>query len=121
MQSSPFRSVFSVLTTRVSYPKTLTRRPVANVAQTYTLQREFKVGRKSRRNFSAAKSICVNGTSTQKAKDLNQQGLEEQESSIGKSMSQENAKQIRTPWHREGSNVPPVARQRSAGAMTMGK
>ncbi|KAJ4359606.1 uncharacterized protein N0V89_000161 [Didymosphaeria variabile] len=30
-------------------------------------------------------------------------------------------KQIRSPWNREGSDVPPVARQRSAGAMTKGK
>ncbi|EMC98303.1 hypothetical protein BAUCODRAFT_32321, partial [Baudoinia panamericana UAMH 10762] len=30
-------------------------------------------------------------------------------------------KQTRSPWMREGSNVPPVARQRSAGAMVKGK
>jgi calcium uniporter protein, mitochondrial len=28
--------------------------------------------------------------------------------------------QIRTPWHREGSDEPPVARNRSASAMTKG-
>lgn len=28
---------------------------------------------------------------------------------------------MRTPWHREGSQIPPVKRQRSAGAMTKGK
>ncbi|KAK5682724.1 hypothetical protein LTS10_005854 [Elasticomyces elasticus] len=30
-------------------------------------------------------------------------------------------KQIRSPWMREGSDVPPVSRNRSAGAMTKGK
>ncbi|KAI9752993.1 MAG: CAAX farnesyltransferase (FTase) subunit beta [Chaenotheca gracillima] len=30
-------------------------------------------------------------------------------------------KQARTPWHREGSDLPPVKRPRSAGAMTKGK
>ena len=30
-------------------------------------------------------------------------------------------KQIRHPWNREGSDKPPVARQRSAGAMTKGQ
>ena len=34
---------------------------------------------------------------------------------------QEKEKQVRTPWHREGSDVPPVGRQRSAGAMTKGE
>tara|TARA_R110002060_G_scaffold18542_8_gene25471 strand:+ start:1731 stop:1964 length:234 start_codon:yes stop_codon:yes gene_type:complete len=28
--------------------------------------------------------------------------------------------QARTPWHREGSDQPPVKRNRSAGAMTKG-
>lgn len=31
------------------------------------------------------------------------------------------AKQLSSPWTREGSDVPPVARNRSAGAMTKGK
>lgn len=29
-------------------------------------------------------------------------------------------KQNKAPWHREGSDIPPVARQRSAGATTKG-
>ena len=35
-------------------------------------------------------------------------------------IAEQKDKQTRTPWHREGSNIPPVARQRSAGAMTKG-
>ncbi|KAL8725367.1 MAG: hypothetical protein Q9166_007383 [cf. Caloplaca sp. 2 TL-2023] len=40
---------------------------------------------------------------------------------INEAIAQEKEKQTRAPWHREGSNTPPVARQRSAGAMTKGK
>ncbi|KAL8710713.1 MAG: hypothetical protein Q9220_004731 [cf. Caloplaca sp. 1 TL-2023] len=44
-----------------------------------------------------------------------------QESDLSTAIAQEKEKQTKAPWHREGSNVPPVARQRSAGAMTKGK
>jgi hypothetical protein len=59
-------------------------------------------------------------SSAQKARDLNQQGIDEQESKLDKALSQEKEKQTRTPWHREGADEPPVRRQRSAGAMTRG-
>ncbi|KAG8530913.1 uncharacterized protein KY384_004270 [Bacidia gigantensis] len=36
-------------------------------------------------------------------------------------VGQEKEKQTRTPWHREGSQLPPVRRPRSAGAMVKGK
>ncbi|KAI9814642.1 MAG: hypothetical protein M1827_003198 [Pycnora praestabilis] len=58
---------------------------------------------------------------TEAAKDLNQKGLDQEEAQLEDSIEQEKEKQIRTPWHREGSDVPPVDRQRSAGAMTKGK
>ena len=35
-------------------------------------------------------------------------------------ISEGKEKQARAPWHREGSDMAPVARQRSAGAMTKG-
>ena len=59
-------------------------------------------------------------SSEQKARDLNQQGIDEQEASLDDSLSEEKEKQIRTPWHREGVDESPVRRQRSAGAMTKG-
>lgn len=43
-----------------------------------------------------------------------------QKSNMDDTIAQETEKQQRAPWHREGSNLPPVARQRSAGAMTKG-
>ncbi|MCJ1235584.1 hypothetical protein MMC14_003555 [Varicellaria rhodocarpa] len=58
---------------------------------------------------------------TKVAKELNQKGLDEQESRPDDAVSQQKEKQLRTPWHREGSSVPPVAQPRSAGAMTKGK
>lgn len=50
---------------------------------------------------------------TKNNSDMNQSDFEV-------AVAQEKDKQTRTPWHREGSNIPPVARQRSAGAMTKG-
>lgn len=43
------------------------------------------------------------------------------ESTIGKAISADKKKQNKAPWHREGSDMPPVARQRSDGAMIKGK
>ena len=48
-------------------------------------------------------------------------GRVNQQPSFDDAVAQEKEKQQRAPWHREGSNVPPVARQRSAGAMVKGK
>lgn len=42
------------------------------------------------------------------------------ESTIEKAISADKDKQNKAPWHREGSDIPPVARQRSAGAMIKG-
>ena len=42
------------------------------------------------------------------------------ESTIEKAIGAEKGKQNKAPWHREGSDIPPVARQRSAGAMIKG-
>jgi hypothetical protein len=55
------------------------------------------------------------------AKSLNQKGLDAQESEFNDAaIAEAKEKQTRTPWHREGSNLPPVRRLRSAGAMTKG-
>ena len=60
-------------------------------------------------------------SSQQKAKDLNQQGIDEQMSEFDDAIAEEREKQIRAPWQREGADTPPVKRQRSAGAMTKGR
>ncbi|CAF9922070.1 hypothetical protein IMSHALPRED_005325 [Imshaugia aleurites] len=43
------------------------------------------------------------------------------QSTIEKAIGADKEKQNKAPWHREGSDMPPVARQRSVGAMTIGK
>ncbi|KKY21409.1 putative calcium uniporter mitochondrial [Phaeomoniella chlamydospora] len=55
------------------------------------------------------------------ARRLNQKGVDAEETSLDDQLAKEKEKQVRTPWHREGATKPPVARQRSAGAMTKGK
>jgi hypothetical protein len=59
-----------------------------------------------------------------KAKKLNQKGLDKQEdgfhSQIDNAIGEAKELQARTPWHREGADQPPVKRARSAGAMTKG-
>lgn len=43
------------------------------------------------------------------------------ESTQGSVTAREKEKQTKAPWHREGSDVPPVGRPRSAGAMAKGR
>ncbi|KIW00666.1 uncharacterized protein PV09_07853 [Verruconis gallopava] len=60
-------------------------------------------------------------TSSWPASELHQEPLHEELSHFDRAVAEDKARQIRTPWMREGSDKPPVARQRSAGAMTKGK
>lgn len=59
-----------------------------------------------------------------RAKELNQKGLDDQEkgfnNQLDNAIGEAKELQARTPWHREGSDKPPVKRARSAGAMTKG-
>lgn len=72
------------------------------------------------RHFSISTLLATDGSRTNAVKDVQQQNADPEESDLDRAISQEKEKQTRAPWHREGSNVPPVARQRSAGAMTKG-
>ncbi|KAF1845283.1 uncharacterized protein K460DRAFT_366155 [Cucurbitaria berberidis CBS 394.84] len=62
-----------------------------------------------------------NNSNARPASELNENITQEEKDHFAKKLDQDKGKQIRTPWHREGSDQPPVARQRSAGAMTKGK
>ncbi|KAH7397531.1 hypothetical protein BKA64DRAFT_642683 [Cadophora sp. MPI-SDFR-AT-0126] len=79
----------------------------------------------SLRTFSTTTSLLSEDDATSKAKALNQKGLDEQEDGfhrqIDDAIGEAKELQARTPWHREGSDTPPVKRNRSAGAMTKGK
>jgi len=63
-------------------------------------------------------------SATERAKALNQKGLDQQEdgfrNQIDDAIGEAKELQARTPWHREGSDMPPVKRMRRAGAMTKG-
>ena len=64
-------------------------------------------------------TICIRSVSHQQTvRELNQRGVDDALSDFDADDAKE--KQVRTPWHREGVDTPPVRRQRSAGAMTMG-
>lgn len=60
-------------------------------------------------------------SSAQKARDLNQKGIDQEMSAFDAAIADDKSKQLRAPWHREGADIPPVKRQRSAGAMTKGR
>lgn len=57
---------------------------------------------------------------TAAAKALNQKGIDEEVSSFDAALKEARENQVRAPWHREGTQEPPVNRMRSAGAMTKG-
>jgi hypothetical protein len=61
-----------------------------------------------------------NNTNARPAEDLNHNITQEEKDDWARKVQEDKIKQIRTPWHREGSEKPPVARQRVAGAMTKG-
>lgn len=69
----------------------------------------------------APKFDRYSNTNARPASELNNDITQEEKDHFAKRLNEDKGKQIRTPWHREGSDLPPVSRQRSAGAMTKGK
>ncbi|KAL9612449.1 MAG: hypothetical protein Q9167_002958 [Letrouitia subvulpina] len=69
------------------------------------------------RFFGNSNLLAIEGRRTDAAKDPQQRNADNKESDLDRAISQEKEKQTRAPWHREGSNVPPLARQRSAGKL----
>lgn len=72
------------------------------------------------RTLRPSSALATEGKSGDAADAHTKSSLDSKQSDLEDAIAQEKEKQTRTPWHREGSNVPPVARQRSAGAMTKG-
>lgn len=72
------------------------------------------------RAFRLSTALSTEGKNSDAAKIPAKKPLDSKPSDLEDAVAQEKEKQTRTPWHREGSNIPPVARQRSAGAMTKG-
>jgi hypothetical protein len=110
---------------RVSYtrlPRTLAPSPLYRCATPRSSQH---------RSFAATSYLGIrlpkvdegsyDNSNARPASELNNKITQEEKDDFAKKLQEDKSKQIRTPWHREGSDKPPVARQRSAGAMTKGK
>ncbi|KAL8967820.1 MAG: hypothetical protein Q9197_005220, partial [Variospora fuerteventurae] len=72
-------------------------------------------------SFSHLTRLNVEGRFTGAVKNAQERRDNAAEPDLDEAVAQEKEKQTRAPWHREGSNTPPVARQRSASAMVKGK
>jgi hypothetical protein len=76
------------------------------------------------RDFNSSSRKFQEASATERAKALNQKGLDQQEdrfrNQIDDALGEAKELQARTPWHREGSDMPPVKRMRRASAMTKG-
>lgn len=72
------------------------------------------------RNFISSANLAAHGKYDEGAKDPTGKQSGALKSKLDDAIMQEKEKQTRAPWQREGSSVPPVARRRSAGAMTKG-
>ncbi|TVY81609.1 Calcium uniporter protein [Lachnellula suecica] len=113
----------SISTSQFQIPisSTVQRRP--RVTQTPQLIRNASFNR----TFTSSRVLLEKGKKDyeKQAKELNQKGLEDEEdgfnNQLDNAIGEAKELQARTPWHREGSDKPPVKRNRSAGAMTKGK
>lgn len=74
---------------------------------------------REKRGFDAATS--THSSYSQPAQDLSQDVYQVEKNHFDRIEEESKDKQMRSPWMREGSDKPPVARLRSAGAMTKGK
>lgn len=72
------------------------------------------------RNFISSANLAAHGKYDEGAKNSTAKQSGALKSKLDDAITHEKEKQTRAPWQREGSSVPPVARQRSAGAMTKG-
>ncbi|KAL6170881.1 hypothetical protein ACJQWK_03834 [Exserohilum turcicum] len=95
-------------------------RPIASIRHGTSSQLRSLTTR-PRRSDIAKEKYDYSNSNARPAAELNENITEEEKEHFAKKLREDKGKQIRTPWHREGSDTPPVARQRSAGAMTKGK
>lgn len=72
------------------------------------------------RNFISSANLAAHGKYDEGAKYPTKSQSGALKSKLDDAITQEKENQTRAPWQREGSSVPPVARRRSAGAMTKG-
>ncbi|KAF3050321.1 hypothetical protein E8E11_002941 [Didymella keratinophila] len=107
-------------------PTPLTRIPTRSLFQSngsaQSLQRRsFTITARLNVKLPSKDTGSYENSNARPASELNNNITQEEKDDFAQKLQEDKGKQIRTPWHREGSDVPPVARQRSAGAMTKGK
>ena len=73
------------------------------------------------RSISVQSGILPQNRNGEAYQDKLDNVTKEEEEHYDKLLAENKKQAIRTPWMREGSSIPPVARARSAGAMTKGK
>lgn len=83
--------------------------------RSFTVTRHLRVNR----NLKGRETDYEN-SNARPAAELNQNITQEEKDDFAQRIDELKGKQIRTPWHRDGSETPPVGRQRRAGAMTKG-
>lgn len=102
--------------TRISARSTLQNVAVAQSSQL----RSFAISARLNVKLPSKDAGSYENSNARPASELNNNITQEEKDDFARKLQEDKGKQIRTPWHREGSDVPPVARQRSAGAMTKG-
>lgn len=70
--------------------------------------------------YSASRYFSVSRQRHVDTRTLGKADADAHATTFDDAIAQEQGKQARAPWHREGSEQPPVKRQRSASAMTKG-
>ena len=100
------------------------QRPIAHTFRSRPVPPIHGTGNESRGRVFSITTKWRKEDYAAKAKELNQKGLDEHEKGFNTQIDDASGEakelQARTPWHREGSDQPPVKRMRSAGAMTKG-
>jgi hypothetical protein len=91
--------------------------PIVSVRQSLSLQLRCLT---DKRRSDVEKYGDYSNSNARPVAELNENITQEEKDHFAQKLREDKGKQIRTPWHRQGSDTPPVARQRSAGAMTKG-
>lgn len=94
------------------------RFPATSHARTFATSKPLKL--KEKRTSSEA-AAPTEASYSQPAATLSHNVTDVEKSHFERVEEESKERQMRSPWMREGSDKPPVARQRSAGAMTKGK
>ena len=119
----------SALTRIPACPRAPPIKTLATSSPAFRSQHAKVLGNGQLRSFAVARALRLpegkkfenyENSNARPSIELDHHITQEEKDDFERKLEQDKGKQIRTPWHREGSDTPPVARQRSAGAMTKG-